>query len=251
MPYTYEYPHPAVTVDCVVFGVDLDARDPVLKVLLVRRAEEPYAGLLAIPGGFVNIDEDLAAAALRELREETGVGGDLATSPGSTGGSGYVEQLGTFGRPDRDPRERVITVAYFALVRTRDCAVKAGSDAAAAGWYDARKLVASRTQLAFDHRVILKAALARLEAKARYAPVWASILPAKFTVKELGHFYDVVQGVKIADRRNSWRSLLASQILKPAGTRVVPGDKRRTSQLYRFDAASYERAARGGFHFEV
>ena len=135
MTFTYEYPRPSVTVDCVVFGVGHDA-DPSggeeLQVLLVERAAEPFKGCLSLPGGFVNVSddgdqgEDIDTAAYRELEEETGTKPD------------HLEQLCTVGTPGRDPRGRVITVAYMALVRSVDHKAVAGSDAKEAAWHSLR-----------------------------------------------------------------------------------------------------------------
>jgi 8-oxo-dGTP diphosphatase len=137
--FTYPYPHPAVTVDVVV----LSRTDEATRVLLVRRAQEPFAGCWALPGGFVGIAEDLDDAARRELREETGLDGLT------------LRQLHAFGRPDRDPRERVISVAYYALLPEGRPAPVAGSDAAEAAWFDVTRLPA----LAFDHADIIATAL--------------------------------------------------------------------------------------------
>src|SRR5690242_19608977 len=121
MSYCYKYPRPALTVDCVAFGLD----DEALKVLLIQRDLEPFDGSWALPGGFVEMEETLEEAARRELREEAGLS-DV-----------YLEQLYTFGQPDRDPRERVVTVAYYALVNVVDHRVQAASDARRAGWFPA------------------------------------------------------------------------------------------------------------------
>src|SRR5690606_35749562 len=131
MPYTYEYPHPAVSTDVVLFTLQDDA----LKVLLIRRGQEPFKGQWALRGGFVEIDEDLEACALRELEEETGITGV------------YLEQLYTFGTPDRDPRERVITVAYYALAPIDRLDPHAASDADEVGWFPCNAL----PPVAFDH----------------------------------------------------------------------------------------------------
>jgi 8-oxo-dGTP diphosphatase len=141
MPFTYRYPHPAVSVDCVVLRPDGGE----LKILLIRRGSEPFAGNWALPGGFVEIDEPLDQAALRELEEETG----LVPS--------RLEQIGAFGDPDRDPRERVISIAYLAQVATGNCDAKAADDAVDARWFAVSRLPA----LAFDHDKIIAAALAR------------------------------------------------------------------------------------------
>ena len=145
MAYTYDHPHPAVTTDVVVFTMRQDA----LQVLLIKRASEPFRGCWALPGGFVEPDESLDEAARRELEEETGVR-DV-----------YPEQLYTFGRPDRDPRERVITVAYYALIPSDDVALRAASDAESVGWFGMDEV----PKLAFDHAEILQLARQRLMAK--------------------------------------------------------------------------------------
>ena len=142
MPYTYDYPRPALTVDCVVFGLDESQQ---LKVLLIQRSNEPFAGYWALPGGFVDMDEGLETAALRELEEETGVR-DL-----------FIEQLYTFGAPGRDPRGRVVSVAYYALVNLSEHPVQAASDARAAKWF----VLGQLPKLAFDHQDILRAAQKR------------------------------------------------------------------------------------------
>src|SRR5688500_1249375 len=128
MPHTYEYPRPAVTVDCVVFGLDLDQLD--LKMLLIERKGEPFAGMWALPGGFVGMDETLEQSARRELQEETGIS------------RLYLEQLYTFGDPERDPRGRVITVAYYALVKLTEHVLQAASDAQDVGWFSVSDLPA-------------------------------------------------------------------------------------------------------------
>lgn len=144
MPYSYDYPHPAVTTDVVVFAM----RGDELSVLLIRRAEPPFKDSWALPGGFVNIDESLEDCARRELQEETGVSGVS------------LEQLHTFGEPDRDPRERVISVAYYALIPSDRTEPRAGSDAAGASWFGVDEL----PTLAFDHDRIIAMARRHLEA---------------------------------------------------------------------------------------
>src|SRR6201991_515634 len=153
-----------VTVDVVIFTI----QQGVLKVLLVKRRIDPFIGQFAIPGGFVLEDEDLEEAAARELREGTGVS-DV-----------YLEQLYSFGEPDRDPRGRVVTVAYFALI-SADRKLRAGSDAAEAAWFPIDDL----PPLAFDHATILNYALERLRNKLEYTTVGFQLLPEKFTLTEL------------------------------------------------------------------
>src|SRR5215510_10489762 len=148
---TYEYARPALTVDCVVFGVDADD----LRVLLIQRGLPPFEGKWSLPGGFVRIDEPLEDAARRELEEETGIS------------QVFLEQLYTFGAVDRDPRERVVTVAYYALVKLSDHRVKAATDARDAAWF----AMSEATGLAFDHDRIVATALQRLKNKVRYQPI--------------------------------------------------------------------------------
>ena len=163
--YSYEYPHPAVTTDVVVFTI----REGELAVLLIERGAEPERGRWAIPGGFIDIDEDLETAARRELREETGVD------------ARELEQLHTFGRPDRDPRERVITVAYITILRADEVSVRAASDAADAAWFPMRDL----PELAFDHREILALAHERLRANLADPTIVRRFLPDEFSTSQL------------------------------------------------------------------
>lgn len=229
MPYTYEYPRPAVTVDCVVFGWSGDD----LELMLVRRAAEPFRDRWALPGGFVNIDESLEDAARRELEEETGAR-DL-----------FLEQLYTFGTPDRDPRGRVITVAYYALVDLADHPVRGGSDAAEARWFSVDDL----PPLGFDHADIVATARERLQAKVRYAPVGFELLPERFTLTQLQRLYEVILGRPL-DKRNFRKKVLGLGLLCATGEheRGVP---HRAAQLYRFDRGEYDRLARAGFEFAI
>src|SRR3989475_10707435 len=151
MSFSYKYPRAALTVDCVVFGFDEGA----LKVLLIQRALEPFKGKWALPGGFVRVDETLDEAAWRELAEEAGVK------------KVFLEQLYTFGAVERDPRERVVSVAYYALVKLSEHEAKAATDAANARWFAVSRV----PRLAFDHAEILPMALARLKGKVRYQPI--------------------------------------------------------------------------------
>lgn len=237
--FVYPYPRPAVTVDCVLFGVD-PARG--LEVLLVRRAAEPHRGAWALPGGFVHVSdgedqgEDLEAAARRELEEETGAR------------VSHLEQLCTFGAPGRDPRGRVISVAYMALVRASDHDVAGGDDAAEAAWAPVAPLLGHKRRLAFDHDTILQTAVGRLQAKVRYAPLGFSLLPPAFTLSELQRLYEAVL-MRELDKRNFRRRILAMGILAEAGRQTnVP---HRAAAMYRFDKRAYDRAVRQGFHFEL
>jgi ADP-ribose pyrophosphatase YjhB (NUDIX family) len=211
MSYTYAYPHPAVTTDIVIFTIRQDA----LKVLLIKRGEPPYQGDWALPGGFVRLEESLEAGARRELREETGVAGV------------YLEQLFTFGRPDRDPRERVITVAYYALVPSDRLELRAASDAEGVGWFGLREL----PRLAFDHAEILAQAHARLVAKLDYSTIAFQFMPASFTLSELQQVYELVLGEPI-DKRNFRKKILALGCIEPTGEERREG-AHRPAQLYR------------------
>lgn len=229
MPFTYEYPRPALTVDCVVFGVDEED----LKVLLIQRAMEPFQGQWALPGGFVEMDETVAEAARRELTEETGLK------------NVFLEQLYTFSAVDRDPRERVVSVAHYALVRLSDHRAKAASDADEAEWFPASR----PPKLAFDHDQILAVAHERLRNKVRYQPIGFELLPRKFTLRQLQHLYETVLGQTL-DKRNFRKKILAMDLLTPLDERES-GVAHRAAQLYRFDNTKYKQLTKKGFSFEV
>jgi len=214
-----------VTVDIVIFTI----QQGVLKVLLVKRRIAPFVGQFALPGGFVLQDEDLEQAAMRELREETGVS-DV-----------YLEQLYSFGKPHRDPRGRVVTVAYFALISS-DRKLKAGSDAVEAAWYPMDDL----PRLAFDHATILNYALERLRNKLEYTTVGFQLLPDKFTLTELQEVYEAILGKKL-DKRNFRRKMAVLKILKPLPEYRRGGQ--RPAQLYRFVAARFEKLKDKGILF--
>jgi 8-oxo-dGTP diphosphatase len=226
--YTYEYPRPALTVDCVIFGF----RESELKVLLIERAHDPYQGRWALPGGFVDMDEDLETAALRELEEETGVK-DL-----------FVEQLFTFGRPERDPRGRVVSVAYYALVNLNDHPVFASSDAARAEWFYVDKL----PPLAFDHDEILEVAIQRLRGKIRYQPIGFELLPKKFTLAQLQSLYELILGTKL-NKRNFRTKILKMNVLQQLEQQE--GVAHRPAYLYEFDKEKYEQLTKEGKGFEI
>src|SRR4051812_48733842 len=229
MPYTYEYPRPALTVDCVVFG--LDEQD--LKVLLVKRDLPPFEGRWALPGGFVRMEEELDDAARRELREETGLR-DV-----------YLEQLYTFGTPNRDPRGRVVSVAYYALVNLADHRVQAATDARDAAWFS----VSDTPSLAFDHDAIVSAALERLKGKVRYQPIGFELLPPKFTLSQLQRLYETVLERPL-DKRNFRKKILSMGVL--VETDEIEQDvAHRAARLYRFDEDKYRRLKKKGFNFEI
>jgi 8-oxo-dGTP diphosphatase len=229
MPYTYTYPRAALTVDCVVFGFD----EGELKILLIERGQEPFKGRWALPGGFVRLEETLAEAARRELAEEAGLK-DI-----------FLEQLFTFGAPDRDPRERVVSVAHYALVKLSDHRVQAATDAARAEWFP----VSGVPRLAFDHQEILALALGRLKGKVRYEPIGFELLPPKFSLSQLQHLYEAVLETPL-DKRNFRKKVLKLGLLVPLKETQMTG-RHRPAQLFRFDAEKYARLRKRGFHFEV
>jgi 8-oxo-dGTP diphosphatase len=229
MSFTYTYARPALAVDCVVFGLD----DADLAVLLIRRDLEPFAGKWALPGGFVHLDETVDEAARRELLEETGLG------------RVYLEQLYTFGATDRDPRERVVTVAYYALVNLADHRVKAATDAREAAWFAVSDLPA----LAFDHDSIAATALERLRNKVRYRPVGFELLPPKFTLTMLQRLYEKVLE-RTLDKRNFRKKVLAMGLLEEL-EEVEQDVSHRAARLYRFDKKRYRELEKAGFDFEL
>jgi 8-oxo-dGTP diphosphatase len=223
------YSRLALTVDCVVFGLDEDD----LKVLLVQRGVPPFIGQWALPGGFVHVDETLEAAARRELAEETGVD------------NLFLEQLYTFGDLDRDPRERVVSVAYFALIKLPGRRVRATTDASDAGWFSLNKV----PRLAFDHRRILDVARERLRGKVRYQPIGFELLPDKFTLRQLQQLYEKVLERPL-DKRNFRKKILSMGLLDELDE-VESDVAHRAARLYRFDRHKYKRLARSGFNFEL
>ncbi len=224
--YCYKYPHPSVTTDCVIFGFDgVD-----LKVLLVERGQEPYKGRWAFPGGFLKPEESAEEGALRELKEETGLE------------NAYIEQFHTYSAPDRDPRERVITIAYLALVKIQD--VEGGDDAADAQWFSVKNV----PQLAFDHDLILRDALRRLRERIHFHPIGYDLLPMKFTLKELQTLYEAILGIRF-DRRNFAKKMLHLDILTQLDETVWPTPKREAN-LYSFNIDKYNELKQRGFRLE-
>ena len=225
--YSYEFPRPALTVDGVVFGFDGES----LKVLLIERSKQPHGW--ALPGGFVRMEESLDAAAERELCEETGLR------------NVFLEQLYTFGNPHRDPRERVVTVAYFALVKLLDHRVKADTDARNAAWYKLSEL----PRLEFDHGQIIKVALERLRGKVRYVPIGFELLPPTFALSQLQLLYETILERRL-DKRNFRKKVLALGLLDD--TKKMQSDvAHRAAKLYQFNSEAYERLKRNGVDFEL
>jgi 8-oxo-dGTP diphosphatase len=194
--YTYDYPHPAVTTDVVLFTIQVDR----LSVLLIERNNAPFQGMWALPGGFLDISEDLESCAKRALQEETGIEGI------------YLEQLATFGAPQRDPRERVISVTYFALSPSDHLSPRASSDAAEAVWFPIDNL----PELAFDHAQIIQLARQRLIAKLGYSTIAFQMLPEAFTLSQLQSVYEVLLNESL-DKRNFRKGILARNIIRETG----------------------------------
>ncbi len=219
--YTYKYPHPAVTTDSVVFG--FDGRR--LHVLLIERGIEPYKGSWALPGGFLRIDETLEEGARRELEEETGVR------------EVYLEQFHAFSSVRRDPRERVITVAFYALVRKSEYRLIAGDDASNALWFDLKEL----PPLAFDHHEIIKMAREHLREVLQTRPIAFKLLDKVFSMPELQAIYEAINGT-VYDRRNFARKMTASPFMHAKGVAPEPSSP-RPANLYSFDEDAYEEEA--------
>lgn len=224
--YHYKYPHPSVTTDCVIFGFDGTR----MKVLLVQRGIEPYKGRWAFPGGFLQMDESAEEGALRELREETGLSG------------AFIRQFHTFSAPDRDPRERVITIAFYALVRIEE--VTGGDDAADARWFALDEV----PQLAFDHDQILRTAEQALRQQIHFEPVGFELLPEKFTLRELQNLYEAILGVRF-DKRNFSNKINRLGLLEPLDEKVNPSRKKEAT-LFRFNNTKYDELKQKGFRLE-
>ena len=224
--YTYPFPRPSVTTDCVIFGYD--GKD--LKLLLVERGIPPFKGMWALPGGYLQMDEDAIDGAKRELFEETGLR------------DAYIEQFRTFSAVDRDPRGRVITIAHLALVRISE--VKGGDDAAKAQWFPLKDV----PQLAFDHDMILREAMKALRQKIHFEPVGFELLPAVFTMPQLQHLYESILDVRF-DRRNFASKMLHLGILEDTGDRQA-GAPSRVPATYRFNKDRYDALKSKGYRLE-
>jgi 8-oxo-dGTP diphosphatase len=229
MTYAYEYPRAALAVDCVVFGLD----EADLKVLLIQRKLPPFQHTWALPGGFVRVDETIDQAAARELAEEAGVE-DV-----------YLEQLYTFGAVDRDPRERVVTVAYYALAKLSDHRIRAATDAMGVGWFALDDL----PKLAFDHKDIVRSAHDRLRSKVRYAPIGFELLPPRFSLTQLQRLYEIILGTAL-DKRNFRKKILAMDLIVETDE-LEQGVRHRAARLYRFDRRKYERLLKQGLALSI
>ena len=221
-----------VAVDAIVFGY---SKEEGVSILLIKRKYDPFKGLWAIPGGFVLDHESLEEAVSRELQEETGVK------------INYLEQLYTFGKPDRDPRTRILTVAYFGLVKSSQFEkLKATSDAEAAAWFNFKQL----PKLAFDHQKILNVAIARLRGKITYQPIGFELLDQKFPFSDLEHLYSTLLDRPI-DRRNFKKKVISLGILDELDEKSKATGAGRPGNLFQFNKMTYSRLLQEGMHFEI
>ncbi|MFT6981852.1 MAG: 8-oxo-dGTP diphosphatase [Crocinitomicaceae bacterium] len=219
-----------LAVDAVVFGYDPKEG---ISILLIKRKYDPFKGGWAIPGGLVLENESLETAVERELEEETGVKVD------------YLEQLYTFGELNRDPRNRVVAVAYYGLVKMSDFHLYASTDAEDAKWFHWNEL----PELAFDHAQILKVAIDRLRGKIRYEPIGFELLDNKFPFSELHKLYESLMGIEV-DRRNFKKKFLQLNILTELDEKISEG-KGRPGSLFKFDKTKYLKKKKEGFIFDV
>lgn len=230
-----KYWHPAVTTDAVVFGFDGEK----LNVLLIKRGGEPYLGSWALPGGFMKETDDTADSCIyRELNEETNVD------------EIYLEELKTFSKINRDPRERVITIAYFALVVKSKYKIKGGDDAAEAKWFPIDEL----PELAFDHKEIIDIALERLRQRIHFEPIGFHLLDKEFTMPQLQNIYIAIlnpeeSDSKLRDRRNFPKKMLKLGYIRDTGKKIT-GNPYRSPKLYTFDEEAYAKAKKTGMRLE-
>ena len=226
LKFCYRYPHPAVAADCVVFGYDGNN----IKLLLIQRGNYPYKLSWAFPGGFMNLNETAEQAAKRELEEETGLK------------NVNVRQFYTSTNVDRDPRERVISIVHYALVKISE--VKAADDAKDAKWFSLNEI----PNLAFDHDIILNKALTTLKERICFEPIVFELLPEIFKMSELQKVYEDILGLKF-DRRNFYKKMNKLGILTEVEGRAKDSS-RRIPIFYRFNAEKYAELKQKGFRLE-
>lgn len=227
--YQYDYERPALATDCVIFGFDGGE----LKLLLIERENEPFKNKWALPGGFIFMKETTEAAAKRILLEKAGIK------------NVFIEQLYTFSELDRDPRERIVSVSYYALVNKYQYELIAGRDAAKAEWFELSKL----PKLAFDHSKIVKMAIQRLKGKVSYQPIGFELLDEKFTLSQLQAVYESILEIEI-DKRNFRKKILGMGLL----TALDEKEKNvahKAARFYKFDNKAYKEFTQKGFHFEL
>ncbi len=227
--FAYEYERPALATDCVIFGFDGGE----LKVLLIERIDSHYKNGWSLPGGYVHMDETTEDAAERVLRDKTKLK------------NVFLEQLYTFSDIDRDPRQRVVAVAYYALVDNKKFQLSAGGNAKNIAWFELSKM----PKLIFDHSKIVKLALERLKGKVRYQPVGFELLNDKFTLTQLQHLYEEILGTAI-DKRNFRKKILKMKLLKPLNEKEQ-NVSRKPAQYFSFDKQAYKQFTLSGFNFEL
>lgn len=221
-----------VAVDAIVFGY---SKADGVSVLLIQRKYPPFKNSWALPGGFVLKDESLETAVRRELSEETGIRVD------------YLEQLYTFGEPDRDPRQRILSVAYVGLVKSSQYQqLKASTDAEDAQWFNIKSL----PELAFDHKIILQTAIDRVRAKIRYQPIGFELLDKKFPFADLEKLYTTLLDREI-DRRNFSKKIQALGILDETDEYARSEGAGRPGKLYKFNRRRYQQLVKDGISFEI
>lgn len=221
-----------IAVDAIVFGY---SKEEGVKMLLIRRKYPPFKDEWAIPGGFVLDGESLETAVERELQEETGVK------------INYLEQLYTFGEPDRDPRKRVISVAYFGLVKSSQFSkLEASTDAEEAKWFSIQQL----PKLAFDHQQILTIAIERLRSKIKYQPIGFELLDKKFPFSDLEQLYSTLLDRPI-DRRNFKKKVMSLGILDELNEKAKSTGAGRPGNLFQFNQKRYRELVKQGIHFEL
>lgn len=223
------YPQPSVTIDCIVFGYDGSQ----LSLLLLNRKEEPFKNKWTLPGGFLQLPENLKQCAERILFTKTGLK------------NLYLEQLYTFGEVDRDPRGRVLSIGYYALVNPAKLTLVAGKAANDVAWFNIGEL----PQLGFDHKAITQTAFTRLKAKLTYQPIGFELLPRQFTLTELQQLYECIWQTPL-DKRNFRKRILESGILSATGLKKT-GLKNRAPELFEFDKQQYKKLVKEGYQFKI
>jgi 8-oxo-dGTP diphosphatase len=219
-----------VSVDAVVFGYDQEHE---ISILLIKRKFEPFQKFWALPGGLVKDDEALEDAVRRELKEEAGI--DV----------NYLEQLYSFGKPDRDPRNRVVSVAYFGLVRPADYQLSAQTDAEDVAWFSIKKL----PRLAFDHKAILEMAIKRLRGKLAYEPIGFELLDKKFPFSDLEKLYQILLDREL-DRRNFKKKIMSYGFLEELNE-IVQKKSGRPARLFQFNKKKYFELKEKGYNFDI
>lgn len=219
-----------VAVDAVVFGYDAEEG---VSVLLIKRKFEPFQKSWALPGGLVKEDESLEEAVRRELREESGI--DVT----------YLEQLYSFGQPDRDPRNRVVSITYYGLVRPKDYQLSAQTDAEDVAWFNIHKL----PKLAFDHKQIVEMAIKRLRGKLAYEPVGFELLDKKFPFSDLEKLYQTLLDTEL-DRRNFKKRIMSYGFLEELNE-TMQRSLGRPATLFQFNKKKYFELKEKGYNFDL